>query len=95
MEKWTRDAINVLALDGFLHLNPLQGVIQLGENTNFSNLSTVIARVNAELDISIHLKEVDCGMSSADIELGFKEGIMEMSRVPVIFLVFFVDERVM
>ncbi|MBA5724577.1 type 2 isopentenyl-diphosphate Delta-isomerase, partial [Candidatus Liberibacter sp.] len=74
--KEARDAINILEADGlFLHLNPLQEVIQPGGNTNFSNLSAAIAAVNSEIDVPILLKEVGCGMSSADIELGLKAGI--------------------
>ncbi|RPD37145.1 type 2 isopentenyl-diphosphate Delta-isomerase [Candidatus Liberibacter solanacearum] len=74
--KEANQAVHVLGADGlFLHLNPLQEVIQLNGNTNFANLSSKISLLSSEMDIPIILKEVGCGMSPMDIELGLKAGI--------------------
>ncbi|MEG8098835.1 type 2 isopentenyl-diphosphate Delta-isomerase [Candidatus Liberibacter brunswickensis] len=71
-----RRAVHVLQADGlFLHLNPLQEVIQPNGNTNFSNISSKIAMLSSEMDVPILLKEVGCGLSTIDIELGLKSGI--------------------
>ncbi|AMC13362.1 isopentenyl-diphosphate delta-isomerase [Liberibacter crescens] len=70
------EAVQILEADGlFLHLNPLQEAIQPEGNTNFSNLGEKIATLAKEMNVPILLKEVGCGMSPADIELGLEAGI--------------------
>ncbi|XCE22092.1 type 2 isopentenyl-diphosphate Delta-isomerase [Candidatus Liberibacter asiaticus] len=69
-------AVHVLGADGlFLHLNPLQEIIQPNGNTNFADLSSKIALLSSAMDVPLLLKEVGCGLSSMDIELGLKSGI--------------------
>ncbi|QTP63560.1 type 2 isopentenyl-diphosphate Delta-isomerase [Candidatus Liberibacter africanus] len=71
-----RQAVNVLQADGlFLHLNPLQEAIQPNGNTNFANISSKIYMLSSKIDVPIILKEVGCGLSPMDIELGLKSGI--------------------
>ncbi|MBY7649957.1 MAG: type 2 isopentenyl-diphosphate Delta-isomerase [Candidatus Liberibacter europaeus] len=74
--KEAREAVDVLEANGlFLHLNPLQEIVQPNGDTDFSNLSSSIAMISTKMDVPIILKEVGCGMSSIDIELGLKAGI--------------------
>ncbi|MBL0849023.1 MAG: type 2 isopentenyl-diphosphate Delta-isomerase [Candidatus Liberibacter ctenarytainae] len=74
--KESRESIDVLEANGlFLHLNPLQEIVQPQGDTNFSNLSSKIALLSSQIDVPILLKEVGCGISPADIELGLKAGI--------------------
>lgn len=69
-------AIETLGADGlYLHLNPLQEAIQPEGDLNFANLSEKIAGLVQSLDKPILLKEVGCGLSPKDIELGLKAGI--------------------
>ncbi len=69
-------AIDVLQADAlYLHLNPLQEVIQPEGDTNFANLIEKIAHLAEQIDVPIILKEVGSGLSAADIELGLSAGI--------------------
>ncbi|WP_319557281.1 type 2 isopentenyl-diphosphate Delta-isomerase [Thiomicrorhabdus sp.] len=69
-------AVEALQADAlYLHLNPLQEVIQPEGDTDFSALMEKIHRLNEKLDIPIILKEVGCGLSPQDIELGLQAGI--------------------
>lgn len=69
-------AIDHLQADAlYLHLNPLQEVIQPEGDTDFAQLADKIAHLQQALDIPIILKEVGCGLSAADIQLGLKSGI--------------------
>ncbi len=70
------DIIDVLDADAlYLHLNPLQEVIQPEGDRNFAELTERIAEVVASIDIPVILKEVGCGLSPADIELGLRAGV--------------------
>ncbi|AHA28069.1 type 2 isopentenyl-diphosphate Delta-isomerase [Candidatus Liberibacter americanus] len=74
--KEARKAVDVLEANAlFLHLNPLQEIIQPNGNTNFSNLSSSISVISSGIEVPIILKEVGCGLSPFDIELGLKAGI--------------------
>ncbi|UQB42824.1 type 2 isopentenyl-diphosphate Delta-isomerase [Thiomicrospira microaerophila] len=71
-----RIAIDCLQADALiLHLNPLQELIQPEGDRNFAGLADKIHQLSQKLDIPIILKEVGCGLSSADIELGLSAGI--------------------
>ncbi len=71
-----KEAIDVVGADGiFLHLNPLQEVIQPEGNTNFRGLSKKIGNVVRELDSNVIIKEVGSGMSCADIELLISQNV--------------------
>ncbi len=59
----------------YLHLNPLQEVIQPEGDRNFAGLADKIAEVVDYLSIPVILKEVGCGLSPADIELGLSTGV--------------------
>ncbi|WP_019555710.1 type 2 isopentenyl-diphosphate Delta-isomerase [Thiomicrorhabdus arctica] len=71
-----RRAIEVLQADAlYLHLNPLQEVIQPEGDTNFAGLADKIHQLSQQLDVPIILKEVGAGLSPKDIELGLQAGI--------------------
>jgi len=71
-----RRAIDVLQADAlYLHLNPLQEVVQPEGDTNFANLTDKIHALSEKIDIPIILKEVGSGLSPQDIELGLAAGI--------------------
>ncbi|MEA1989124.1 MAG: type 2 isopentenyl-diphosphate Delta-isomerase [Pseudomonadota bacterium] len=71
-----RRAIDVLQADAlYLHLNPLQEVVQPEGDTNFANLADKIHALTEQIDIPIILKEVGSGLSPQDIELGLAAGI--------------------
>ncbi len=57
------DAADVIRADGlFLHMNPLQEVIQSGGNTDFSGLLDRIGDLATHLPIPLLAKEVGCGI---------------------------------
>jgi isopentenyl-diphosphate delta-isomerase len=69
-------AIDCLNADGlYLHLNPLQEAVQPEGDTDFSNLSSAMADLVANLHVPVLLKEVGSGLSPSDIETGLKAGI--------------------
>jgi len=69
-------AIETLEADAlYLHLNPLQEVIQPEGDTNFANLADKIHQLSQQIDVPIILKEVGAGLSPKDIELGLQAGI--------------------
>ncbi len=71
-----RRAIDVLQADAlYLHLNPLQEVIQPEGDTNFAGLIDKIHQLAQQIDVPIILKEVGAGLSPKDIELGLQAGI--------------------
>ncbi|MBF8246715.1 MAG: type 2 isopentenyl-diphosphate Delta-isomerase [Rickettsia sp.] len=59
----------------YFHCNPLQEAIQLEGNTNFKNIISKISDISNNIKLPIILKEVGCGISTYDIELGLKNGI--------------------
>ena len=59
----------------FLHLNPLQEMIQPRGDRNFSNLAEKIARVVSELSVPVIIKEVGAGISPQDIERLLDAGV--------------------
>ncbi|MEA3405758.1 MAG: type 2 isopentenyl-diphosphate Delta-isomerase [Pseudomonadota bacterium] len=67
------DALQANAL--YLHLNPLQELIQPEGDTNFACLAEKIHQLTEKLDVPIILKEVGSGLSPTDIELGLQAGI--------------------
>jgi isopentenyl-diphosphate delta-isomerase len=71
-----REAIDVLDADAlYLHLNPLQEVVQPEGNTNFAGLAARIGDVAAKLDRPVILKEVGAGISPADVDRVIARGI--------------------
>jgi isopentenyl-diphosphate delta-isomerase len=71
-----KQAIETLEADAlYLHLNPLQEVIQPEGDTNFANLADKIHQLSQQIDVPIILKEVGAGLSPQDIELGLQAGI--------------------
>lgn len=69
-------AVDALQADAlYLHLNPLQELIQPEGDTNFSKLADQIHQLSQTLSVPIILKEVGSGLSPADIELGLQAGI--------------------
>lgn len=69
-------AVDVLEADALiLHLNPLQEIIQPEGDRNFAGLSEKIHQLANQIEVPIILKEVGCGLSPADIELGLAAGI--------------------
>lgn len=71
-----RKLIDTLEADAlYLHLNPLQELIQPEGDHNFAQLSDKIAKLVQQLEVPIILKEVGSGMSPADIQLGLDAGI--------------------
>ncbi|BBP42790.1 isopentenyl-diphosphate delta-isomerase [Thiosulfativibrio zosterae] len=71
-----RKAVDILQANAlYLHLNPLQEVIQPEGDTNFAKLADKIEALAKQLEVPIILKEVGCGLSSKDIILGINAGI--------------------
>jgi len=69
-------AIDTLQADAlYLHLNPLQEIIQPEGDRNFSQLFDKIAQLVKALDVPVILKEVGSGMSAQDIERGIQAGV--------------------
>jgi len=69
-------AIETLEADAlYLHLNPLQEIIQPEGNTNFLGLADKIHQLSQQIDVPIILKEVGAGLAPKDIELGLQAGI--------------------
>ncbi|MBN2606882.1 MAG: type 2 isopentenyl-diphosphate Delta-isomerase, partial [Thiotrichales bacterium] len=56
----------------YLHLNPLQEVIQPEGDKNFAGLLDKIRQLAADFPVPIILKEVGCGLSATDIEKGLQ-----------------------
>ena len=74
--KECQKAAEVLDADAlFLHLNPLQEVIQKGGDRNFENLSDKIKSIRAKLEVPLMIKETGCGFSKADYQLLINCGI--------------------
>lgn len=74
--KKCQQAIDTLEADGlYLHLNPLQEAIQPEGDLDFSNLGQKIAQLQDKISKPILLKEVGCGLSAHDIELGLQSGV--------------------
>ena len=71
-----RKAVKVLDADAlFLHLNPLQEVIQKGGDRNFEYLSDKIRIIRSKLEVPLMIKETGCGLSQADYRLLINCGI--------------------
>lgn len=71
-----RKAVDILQADAlYLHLNPLQEVIQPEGDTNFAGLARKIEALAKQLEVPIILKEVGCGLSAKDIQIGIDAGI--------------------
>ncbi|PIE14935.1 MAG: type 2 isopentenyl-diphosphate Delta-isomerase [Rhodobacterales bacterium] len=69
-------SVEVLGADGlYLHLNPLQEVVQPEGDRDFSNLAALIADLVPQMPVPVLLKEVGAGLSPADIQLGLAAGI--------------------
>ncbi|MFW1677891.1 type 2 isopentenyl-diphosphate Delta-isomerase [Pontibacter sp. JAM-7] len=69
-------AVDCLQADGlYLHLNPLQEAVQPEGDTDFSGLADKIAAIAGQLSVPVLLKEVGCGLTAPDIELGLKAGV--------------------
>ncbi len=75
-EQQCQQAIDVLQADGlFFHLNPLQEIIQPEGDCNFKGLIKKIGDITKKIDKPVILKEVGCGMSPQDIQLGLANNI--------------------
>lgn len=71
-----RRAVESLEADAlYLHLNPLQELIQPEGDTHFGGLADKIAKLVEKLDVPVILKEVGSGLSPTDIELGLQAGV--------------------
>ncbi len=71
-----RKMVETLEADAlYLHLNPLQEVIQPEGDTNFANLAEKITGLVEALEVPVILKEVGCGLSAQDIQLGLDAGV--------------------
>jgi L-lactate dehydrogenase (FMN-dependent) and related alpha-hydroxy acid dehydrogenases len=71
-----RKAVKVLDADAlFLHLNPLQEVIQKGGDRNFEYLADKIKSIRTRLEVPLMIKETGCGLSEADYRLLINCGI--------------------
>ncbi|NVK00197.1 MAG: type 2 isopentenyl-diphosphate Delta-isomerase [Oceanospirillaceae bacterium] len=71
-----QQAVDLLQADGlYLHLNPLQEAVQPEGDTNFAGISKQIASIVNGVSVPVLLKEVGCGLSVADIELGLEAGV--------------------
>lgn len=69
-------AVKVLDADAlFLHLNPLQEVIQKDGNRNFADLSHKIKSLRSKLEVPLMIKETGCGLSESDYQLLINCGI--------------------
>lgn len=74
--KEAQKAIDILQADAlYLHLNPLQELIQPEGDTNFEELAPKIEQLSKTLEVPVILKEVGCGLSAKDIQLGLDSGI--------------------
>ncbi|MDO4776265.1 MAG: type 2 isopentenyl-diphosphate Delta-isomerase [Cardiobacteriaceae bacterium] len=70
------EAVAVLDGDGlYLHLNPLQEAVQPEGDTEFAGLAARLPELVEKSPVPLLLKEVGCGLSAADIELGLAAGI--------------------
>lgn len=59
-----RRAVEMIEADALvLHLNPLQEALQPEGQTDFSGLVDKIARIVAELEVPVIVKEIGCGLS--------------------------------
>ncbi len=71
-----QQAVDALGADAlYLHLNPLQEIIQPEGDTNFAYLAERIGEVVGCLDVPVILKEVGAGLSPKDIQLGLDQGV--------------------
>ncbi len=70
------EAVEAIQADGlYLHLNPLQEVIQPEGDINFANLLAQIADITEALSVPVLLKEIGCGLSAQDIQQAFNAGV--------------------
>lgn len=71
-----RRMVDILEADAlYLHLNPLQEVVQPEGDTNFAQLADKIANLVHALPVPVILKEVGAGLSPHDIQLGLDAGV--------------------
>lgn len=60
------EAVRMIGADGlYLHLNPLQEIVQPGGDVDFRGLLAKIAALTAAVDFPVLVKEVGCGISGA------------------------------
>lgn len=70
------EAVDAIQADGlYLHLNPLQEVIQPEGDVDFSGLAEKIGDIAAALPVPVLLKEIGCGLSVRDIQLALDAGV--------------------
>ncbi len=71
-----RRAVEMISADALvLHLNPLQEAIQPEGQCNFRGLVPKIARLVAELEVPVVVKEIGCGISGATARRLFDAGV--------------------
>ena len=69
-------AVDVVGADAlFLHLNPLQEVIQPEGDTNFAGLAEKIGAMVDQVNVPVVVKEIGCGISNLDAELLVAHGV--------------------
>jgi len=69
-------AIDMIEADAiFLHLNPLQEVLQPEGNTHFSGLLSKIERICKSIKTPVFVKEVGCGIGAHTARLLFDAGV--------------------
>lgn len=74
--KECREAAEIMDADAlFLHLNPLQEMIQKNGNRNFAGLCEKIREIRWKLPVPLMIKETGCGLSSDDYALLINCGI--------------------
>lgn len=71
-----REAVAALDADGlFLHLNPLQEVVQPEGDTDFSALAAKIGAIASGLEQPVIVKEIGAGLLRTDVELLLAQGV--------------------
>ena len=69
-------AVEETQADGlYLHLNPLQEVIQPEGDVDFSGLASKISEIVSALPVPVLVKEIGCGLSAQDILLAYDAGV--------------------
>lgn len=75
-QRQCQQAVEVLEADAlYLHLNPLQEAVQPEGDVNFRGLVDKIGAVRNDVRVPLILKEVGCGLSPMDVELGLRAGV--------------------
>ncbi|MEM2237064.1 MAG: type 2 isopentenyl-diphosphate Delta-isomerase [Candidatus Caldarchaeum sp.] len=69
-------AVKMIEADAlFIHVNPLQELIQPDGRARFKNFFKIVSQVKKELSIPIILKEIGCGLSREVVARGEESGV--------------------